>query len=426
MALIFTSKGSLHSGTDLSTYATGAFTPSASTLLIAAISNGVSGTPNEPVLTGHGTWTKIATYLSDSSGTQWRESIWALVSSASPSSATLSCDFAGQAQAACNIEVIEVPGAVISSIAAAIIQNKTGTVNGSGTSESLTLNSALNNANNAFVGLFHHQANEAHTATTGTIIVQAGQAGPSNNISIVRSIGGNVGAVSWTTSAGKGSIGIEIVAAVTIQSSPITIGGVGSLAIASQQIYVSSVALTAASSLSIASIQLFLNTLAIAGASSLSILSEEVSVSIVVDENTLELDSLGSLTISSGEVIPSIPLDIDSIGGGGNVYYRPRQQRTITSNYISFNSYSTLSIISQEILPQQSELSLSSQSALVISSIQSLLTNSLSLTTSSSLSAKSITSKLIPIFEEERTIEEQNNLIIAAILNDNPLTGLIS
>ena len=209
--LTFTARGNVHTGNNQTSYSTAAFTPGATKLLIAIVQHSVAAAPNTPTISGHGTWTQIATYVNDTAGTQVRLTLFAIITSASPSSAAVTVDFGAQQQTACNMEVFEVGESVTSSVGAAIIQNKTGTVDTSGTSDTLTLNSALGNSANAFVGGFTHQVQEAHSASVGIIIAQGNQAGPSNCLSVLYNIGGNSGGVTWTTSATKGSIGCEVV-----------------------------------------------------------------------------------------------------------------------------------------------------------------------------------------------------------------------
>src|SRR3990167_7329953 len=154
MAITFTNKASLFTGSNATSYATGLQTPTADRIQIATVTNvnNLAGAPATPTLSGNGlTWEQVDTYLSDSTGTKTRITIFAALTGGTPSEEAVTADFGAETQLGCNIIVDEDNGEVdISGAAAldAIVQSVTGTVNGSGTSESITL-AALADANNA-------------------------------------------------------------------------------------------------------------------------------------------------------------------------------------------------------------------------------------------------------------------------------------
>lgn len=226
MAITIANKGSLFSGTNAASYATASYTPTANRLLLAVIvnENNVAGAdPVEPVVTGNGlTWAKIATYVPDNVGSKVRISIWGALTGATPSAGALTADFSldTTVELGCNIIVDEATGVDMSggTVASCIVQSVTGTLNGSGTSESITL-AALANSSNASYGGFNTQIQEAHVQGTGyTITTQGNNAGPASTTSAeYKAPGSTTVNVTWTTSAAKGGIAIEIkVGAVSV------------------------------------------------------------------------------------------------------------------------------------------------------------------------------------------------------------------
>lgn len=224
MAISIANKGSIFSGTNATSYSTASYTPAASRLLLALIVNvnNVAGTdPVEPVVTGNGlTWAKIATYMADNVGQKTRISLWGALTGATPSAGALTADFSADttAQLGCNIIVDEVTGADISgTVATAIVQAVTGTANGSGTSETITL-AALASANNASYGAFNKQAQEAYTVGTGyTEILQGGNLNPaSQSLTEYKAAGSTTVDCSWVTNIAKGGIAVEIKLGTTL------------------------------------------------------------------------------------------------------------------------------------------------------------------------------------------------------------------
>ena len=209
-------KAGVSSATDASSYTTTAsWTPTAGQLVIVAVENALSGTPTTPTLSGNGlTWgTPIKSYLYDSSGTQFRLSIFAALTGGSPSNGTVTADFGGVTQLAGSISVEEFDGADVSGTAAdAIIQSVSGTANLSGTSESITL-AALSDSSNASFGFFGHEANEATVQGSGYTLLNSDShgSGPSSGIGTEYKVPGSTTVdASWTTSVGKGGIALEI------------------------------------------------------------------------------------------------------------------------------------------------------------------------------------------------------------------------
>ena len=220
MAITVTNKESLFTGSNAASYATASYAPTANSLLIASVvnANNLATDPVEPATpTANGlTWSKVTTYLPDSTGTKVRMTVFVALTGASPSAGVFTADFGAETQLGCNIVVDEIGGDVDVSGTAlnAIVQSVTGTVAGSGTSESITL-AALSNVNNASYGAFNIQLNEAMTAGSGyTITIEGDNAGPNSHTAAEYQVPGSTTVdISWTTSAAKGGIALEIKAA---------------------------------------------------------------------------------------------------------------------------------------------------------------------------------------------------------------------
>ncbi len=217
MAATITHKASVTSGTNATSYATGSWTPTANRLALCTVQNELSGTPSEPTtLTGNTiTYVKAAGYLDDTSGTQSRITTYIGLTGVAPSAGAVTADFGVETELGCNIVVEEVDGGYILGLALdAIVQSKTGTVNGSGTSETITLDAGIT-AGNASYGVFHHQAAETSTEGSGyTPLGNLNHAGPSSALlSEYKASGSTTVDASWTTSSGRGGIAFEIKAA---------------------------------------------------------------------------------------------------------------------------------------------------------------------------------------------------------------------
>jgi hypothetical protein len=206
-------RASVYNGTNLDAYSTGSYTPAANRLMIACVHSALSGVPNTPTVAGNGlTWTQFHSYSDDTAGTQHRLTAFVALSGASPSAGAVTASFASQVQDGGSVIVDQYDGADISGTAlAAIVQSKSGTVDGSGTDETITLDTAIGGGN-ATGGLIHHQADETTVAGSGYALLGFGShAGPSNaNATVFRSDGNVIVSGNWTTSSGKGGIAWEI------------------------------------------------------------------------------------------------------------------------------------------------------------------------------------------------------------------------
>lgn len=159
------------STTDASSYVTASITPSANKLIvIGALGRQASGTPATPTVTGCGlTWSQIVTNNPSAVATR-RQTL--LGATGSPSTDTLTIDFGGTTQSQCWWSVFELDGVDLSGgVAGAVVQTKTLNFNNF-QNVTLTMTSALANANNIVIGALFKFLNEAVTAGVGTLIHQ--------------------------------------------------------------------------------------------------------------------------------------------------------------------------------------------------------------------------------------------------------------
>lgn len=224
MTITVTHKASVFSGSNATSYATGSWTPTASRLAICCVQSELSGAPAEPTISGNGlTWTKADGYQDDTSGTQSRITVFVALTGGSPSAGAVTADFGAETELGGNVIVDEVSGADVSGTALnAIVQTKTGSTSGSGTSESISLTNGIT-AGNASYGVFHHQADEGSSVGSGYSALGDGHhAGPASALfTEYKAAGAQTVDASWTTSSLKGGIALEIKAAATATAIPV-------------------------------------------------------------------------------------------------------------------------------------------------------------------------------------------------------------
>jgi hypothetical protein len=102
MAISFTNL-TANGGTSATSFATDSVSPASNNLLLLTVtSRTASGDPNVPTVTGNGlTWVEIDSQNYDNSGTQKKISLFRALG-ASPSSGTITIDYAGQTQTHCD------------------------------------------------------------------------------------------------------------------------------------------------------------------------------------------------------------------------------------------------------------------------------------------------------------------------------------
>lgn len=213
MAISGTTVASVFTSANATSYATGSYTPTANRLMVCSICSELSGVPDITEVTGNGlTWSLIAEYQADTTGTQNLIAVYAAFSGGSPSAGAVTVSYGAVTQSGGSVIVDEYDGCDLSgTVAACFVQTKTGTVNGSGTSETITLNSAITGSN-ASGGVFQHQADETSSNGSGySILGNGSHSGPSSSlITEYKAAGSTTVDASWTTSAGKGGIAFEL------------------------------------------------------------------------------------------------------------------------------------------------------------------------------------------------------------------------
>lgn len=158
MAVSFATTTSSASETDASSYATASVTPTANKLqLLAIVSRHGSTTPNTPTASGNSlTWVAIANVHFDTSGSQRKLTLLRAMGS-SPTTGTITIDFASQTQSGCTWDLVEVTGADTSGTngSGAIIQSKTNAdTGGTATGLTVTLDAAITSTLNAVFATF--------------------------------------------------------------------------------------------------------------------------------------------------------------------------------------------------------------------------------------------------------------------------------
>ena len=215
MAISGTTVASVFTSGNATSYATGSYTPTASRLMVCSICSELSGAPVIIAVTGNDlTWLPIASYQADTTGTQNLIAIYAAYSGESPSAGAVTVDYGVITQAGGSVIVDEYDGVDMSGlVTACFVQTKTGTVSGSGTSETITLDSGITTGN-ASGGVFQHQADETSTEGSGySILGNGSHSGPSSSLlTEYLAAGSTTVDASWTTSAGKGGIAFELLA----------------------------------------------------------------------------------------------------------------------------------------------------------------------------------------------------------------------
>jgi hypothetical protein len=187
MTIGLTTRGSINSAGDATSYATGSFTPSANVLLVAIYdSDRTSADPTTPTLSGHGTWTALDSLLWNSDITDHGKLfISALNTGASPSASTLTFDHAGVTHHGAEASIFELSGTdVANGVTQCFVQFVHSTVNSDGGSSSLalTLASAGNAANRPFMAFAALGAATMIPQTNWTVIHDVGHATPDQNI----------------------------------------------------------------------------------------------------------------------------------------------------------------------------------------------------------------------------------------------------
>jgi hypothetical protein len=224
MALAFTAQSQVNTTTNATSYATTAsFTPSANSLLICIVcASSTDTTQTDPTsVSGNGvTYSELDSVFQSGVDTV---GLW-VGTTASPSAGVVTASGWGTSRTGCNMTVIEVTGADMSSgttsaIVAGSVQKHNGT--GTATTASLTMNAAADSNDRAF-GFFVHTANETVAADANNTLGSTGSyATPNRGAGFVWNTSAfNNPGVSWTTSAAWRAIGAEVAVAVAATVTP--------------------------------------------------------------------------------------------------------------------------------------------------------------------------------------------------------------
>lgn len=194
--------------TDATSYVTASITPTANRLVLAVISSSAAALPNAPTLSGNSiTWVQITTVTQSVVRTTiFRGMV------ASPTSGTVTIDFAGQTQSHCTWSISEFAGANVSGTngSGAIVQSATN-LTAAATSLTVTL-AAFANTNNATLGGFFWDSGGAGTAGTGfTFLGQA--SGERSGGAEWRNDNDTTVDASWAGSLAAIGVAVEIAAA---------------------------------------------------------------------------------------------------------------------------------------------------------------------------------------------------------------------
>ena len=215
-ALSATNLASSGDTTNTTAYTTASFTPTANLLIVAFFdaSRGSSTAPDIPTLSGGSlSWSQVGDLTWTTTGTtRFRVTCFAAQVGGSPSSMTVTATYAN-ALTGCQWSVFQVSGSdVANGVAQCFVQAVASSANLTGTSISITLSSAGNANNRAFLCVAH-ASNETYTiATNWSQIGAGGNNSPSTSIgSQWRSDTFDTNPnTSWTTSTNYGGIGFEV------------------------------------------------------------------------------------------------------------------------------------------------------------------------------------------------------------------------
>jgi hypothetical protein len=216
---LFTDLTTSRSSANATSYATSSITPTAGRLVVAGVHHSAGTTPNTPTLSGNGiTWTALDSQLA--TGGLRRVTVFYGLTGGSPSSGTVTIDFAGQTQTHCDWSVIEIEDSLLTGTNGvdAIVQDIKGESGGGAETYSLTLPGAYGDDDNRALAFFGHN-NSVAQFVAGTNYVLLGQSlGGSPNSGIGAEYGRDGDlvvdmALSPSTSVAWAAIAMEIAGA---------------------------------------------------------------------------------------------------------------------------------------------------------------------------------------------------------------------
>lgn len=215
MALAFTLRADVATTANQSSYATSAFTPSASAGILVGVFSSKASAPDTPTLDSpswlSGAWTQELTLVSTNDA--MRLTVFSGRTVASPGSAALTADYGGVNQTGCIIQVVDVTGEDETDF---VLQPEINNHPG-GTSASDTLAGPLASAESACLAFIGHAANEVQTPTGGeTELADSGHNTPTRRMSTQFEINDTTTGASWASNVVSQIAAMEIAAAAAV------------------------------------------------------------------------------------------------------------------------------------------------------------------------------------------------------------------
>jgi hypothetical protein len=217
LPITLTSRATINSATDATSYASGSFTPTANTLLVAIYdSDRTSADPTTPTVAGHGTWTAVDNLLWNSDITDHGKLfIFALNTGASPAASTVTFDHGATTHHGAEASIFELSGTdVANGVAQCFRQLVHSSVNTDGGASQLavTLASPGTTRNRSFMALGHLAATALLPQTNWVAIHDLVHATPSQGLYTEwRSDAFDTAAfVDYTSLVRRGGISFEI------------------------------------------------------------------------------------------------------------------------------------------------------------------------------------------------------------------------
>lgn len=217
MAISMTALASLADTNNVSSYATGSYTPTANSLVVAWVLSSKGSVPDLPTFSGNGlTWVQVATVTFNTIAAARSRLTLFRAMGASPSAGAGTADFGGASQTGCAISVFELAGVDTGGTngSAAVVQSATN--NGDAVGSLTVTLAAFGSSNNGAAAGFATSNNLATNPDTGwTEIHDLTYATPGRSLETQWRADNDTSAVG-TPSAGTpdmGGIAIEIKAA---------------------------------------------------------------------------------------------------------------------------------------------------------------------------------------------------------------------
>lgn len=214
-AIAYSSLTGSFSTTDATSYTTASITPTANALVLLTVLSVQTGGPPVPTVTGNGlTWVEEESNLNTTTNNR-RITIFRAMG-ASPSTGTITIDFAGNTQARCIWSVSEYTGVDTSGTngSGAIVQKtETSATPGNATSVTLTLSAFSDTSNMAYGAMWLFSAEDITNGSGFTSIYENSSGEGAQNMSTEYKLNDNTVDWSWTSNVTYGAIALEIAVA---------------------------------------------------------------------------------------------------------------------------------------------------------------------------------------------------------------------